>query len=301
MDKIAKALFKARQEIEEEQMSMDSGDSATGIQQQPSLSVIRSEVLEEGSCEEQATGIPRAEKKVELPDGFSSEASVDPKLIVFHEPESLIAEHFKLLRSRILHPADGKELRTIMVTSAMENAGKTMIACNLALSIAQGVDPYAMLIDADVRKPSIEKMFGMKAGTGLTDYLRGEVTLSQCLVKPVISKLTILPSGNSVSNPAEIVTSSRMRELLEEAKGRYSDRFIIMDTPPVNMASETVDLAKLVDAILLVVRCGESRKPLVEQAISRLGRERIMGIIFNAYERPAGKYGYYKKKNYYRQ
>ena len=225
--------------------------------------------------------------------------SINPKLIVYHEPESRASEYFKLLRSHILHPTDGRALKTILVTSAMDNAGKTVVACNLALSIAQGVDPYALLVDADIRKSSVHRMFGIEPEYGLSDYLSGKTPLSYCLHKPAISKLTILPSGNMVSNPSEIITSLRMKALLEEAKKRYADRFIVIDSPPVNLASESADLAKLVDTVLFVVRYGVSSRPLIEQSITKLGREKIMGIVFNAYDNPRGKYGYYHKKSYY--
>ncbi len=294
MDKIAKALDKALKEQEDERKA-----GPVKVAKGPTLAAVAGHNMDKVSG-------PVGE---ELEDSFFDTtgdlpkepqvSSIDPKLIVYHEPESLAAEHFKLLRSRILHPSDGRELRTILVTSAMDDAGKTMVACNLALSIAQGVDPYALLIDADVRRSSVHKMFGLDPGIGLTDYLVGRESLPACFVKPAISKLTILPSGEKVPNPAEIITSSRMKALLDEAKARYEDRFIIIDSPPVNLASEVIDLTKLVDTVLLVVRCGGASKPFIEQAINRLGKDRIMGIVFNAYDRPSGKYGYYKQKNSY--
>ena len=310
MDKILKALEKAQREREE--------NSETGIisdpeqvenneaaieDRQPELKIISTATEKPATVTSSAIsgedpGVTK-QKEESTGIGFSASeaegAQIDPKLIVYHEPESIATEHFKLLRSRILHPLDEKKIRVVLVTSAMEGAGKTTVACNLALSIAQSVDPYALLIDADVRRSSVHKMFGIKPQKGLTDYLHGMAQLPDCLTKTTISKLTILPAGKSVPNPAEIITSSRMKDLIQEAEARYSDRFIIIDSPPVNMASEAVDLAKLVDTILLVIRCGGSNKTLIEQALEKLDREKIMGVVFNAYERPSGKYGYYRK------
>lgn len=305
MDKIAKALRKARMEREEEQTPSVSGPEFHEDNKR------HVEVAAEGKISlDSRNGSPldkaphdsfiSTEIPVEHDTPESGSVSVDPKLIVYYEPESQAAEHFKLMRSRILHPTDGKVIKTILVTSAMDNAGKTVVACNLALSIARGIDPYALLIDADVRRPSIHRMFDINPEHGLSDYLLGKTQLDRCLHKPAIAKLTILPAGNAVPNPSEIITSAKMKALLEEAKKRYADRFIIIDSPPVNMATESTDLAKLVDAVLFVVRYGFSSKPLIEQAIAKLDRGKIMGIVFNAYDSPRGKYGYYKKNKYYR-
>ena len=231
--------------------------------------------------------------------GFVSKAPqgpVDPKLVVFHEPGSPAAEHFKVLRSQILYPKDGKDRRVILVTSAMEEAGKTMVACNLAVSIAQGIDPYALLIDADIRKASVHRMLGFEPAEGLSEYLQTEEPLSKYLIRTPMMKLTVLPAGHSVRNPAELLTSAKMRHLFEEARERYPDRFIIVDSPPVNLAAETLSLSQNVDAVVFVVRYGYSSQDLIEEAIAKVGEDKILGIVFNCFESPSGKYSYYKKK-----
>ena len=222
---------------------------------------------------------------------------VDPKLVVFHEPGSPAAEHFKVLRSQILYPGDGKDRRVILVTSAMEEAGKTMVACNLAVSIAQSVDPYALLIDADIRKASVHRMLGFEPAEGLSEYLRtDEQPLSKYLIRTPMMKLTLLPAGHSVGNPAELLTSDKMTLLFEEARERYPDRFIIVDSPPVNLAAETSSLSQNVDAVVFVVRSGYSSQDLIEKAIAKVGEDKILGIVFNCFESPPWKYSYYKKK-----
>ncbi len=287
MEKILKAINKAKEEHNTENTEQETVIAGQNYPDSSDISFKKPNILN------------LQPEKANTNSKTTEQATFDPKLIVYHEPESLAAEHFKLLRSRIVNPPDDRELRTILVTSAMDNAGKTLVASNLSLSIAQGVDPYALLIDTDVRKPAVHKMFGIESQPGLSEYLTDQATLPECLVKSAVTKLTILPAGSQVPNPAEIITSSRMKELIKEAKSRYHDRFIVLDSPPVNLASETVDLAKLVDAVLLVIRCGMSSKPVVEQAINKIGREKILGVVFNAYERPSGKYGYYSKKTAY--
>jgi protein-tyrosine kinase len=224
---------------------------------------------------------------------------VSSRLVVFHEPDSLAAEHFKVLRSQILYPRDGKEHRVILVTSAMEQEGKTLVACNLAVSIAQGVDPYALLIDGDLRRPTVDKVLGLETYGGLSDYLGGDGSVARYLIKTPITKLTVLPSGKPPENPAELLTSGRMGELLKELKERYPDRFIVLDSPPVNLAAETMSLAQNADAVVFVVRYGHSNQDLVEEAIKKVGREKILGIVFNGFEVPPRKYSsYYYSKRY---
>ncbi len=224
---------------------------------------------------------------------------VDFRVIVYHNPESLAAEHFKVLRGNIMHPADGRKIKSILITSSLEQEGKTMVACNLAVSIAQSLDPYVMLIDADVRRPNVHNMLGLSKVKGLTDYLDSKEPLSEYLVKCAIDKMTVLQAGSMVRNPAELMTSAKMKYLLEEAKLRYEDRFIVIDSPPVNLAAETLILAQQVDAIVMVVRYGISDKNAVEEALSKLERSKILGIVFNGFEITPRKYTYYKKKYYY--
>ncbi len=223
---------------------------------------------------------------------------VDFRVIVYHKPESLAAEHFKVLRGNIMHPADGRKIKSILITSALEQEGKTMVSCNLAVSIAQSLDPYVLLIDADVRRPNVHNMLGLSKVKGLTDYLESQRPLSEYLVKCAMDKMTILQAGSMVRNPAEIMTSDKMKSLLNEARQRYEDRFIIIDSPPVNLAAETLILAQQVDAIVMVVRYGVSDKNAVEEALSKLDREKILGMVFNGFEVTPRKYTYYKKKYY---
>lgn len=224
---------------------------------------------------------------------------IDFRVVVYHRPESLAAEHFKVLRANIMHPSNGQKIKSILITSALEQEGKTMVACNLSASIAQSLDPYVLIIDADVRRPYIHKMLGLTKAPGLTDYLESESSLSNYLIKGPVDKMTILQAGSTVRNPAELMTSEKMKQLIDEARARYEDRFIVIDSPPINLAAETLILAKQVDAIVLVVRYGVSDKNAVEEALSKINREKVIGMVFNGFEVTPRKYTYYKKKYYY--
>ncbi len=223
---------------------------------------------------------------------------VDFRVVVYHKPESLPAEHFKVLRGSIMHGSRGKKVKSVLVTSALEDEGKTMVSCNLAVSIAQSIDPYVLLIDGDVRRPSVQKMLGLKKSQGLTDYLMSGKPLSDYLMKGILDKMTVLQAGSTVRNPAELMTSEKMQHLIEEARNRYADRLIVIDSPPVNLAAETLVLARQVDAVVLVVRYGISDKNAVDEAVNKLGKEKILGVVFNGFEITPRKYTYYKKRYY---
>ena len=295
MGKIADALDKARREpARKKDQLRPSGEIGSREQEQ-------ARVQHEVSPKPVYPDTTASKTDVHAGEGaeFVSKAlqgPVDPKLVVFHEPRSPAAEHFKVLRSQILYPKDGKDRRVILVTSAMEEAGKTMVACNLAVSIAQSVDPYALLIDADIRKSSVHRMLGFEPAEGLSEYLQTDEPLSKYLIRTPMMKLTVLPAGHSVRNPAELLTSAKMRHLFEEARERYPDRFVIVDSPPVNLAAETLSLSQNVDAVVFVVRYGYSNQDLIEEAIAKVGEDKILGIVFNCFESPPGKYSYYKKK-----
>ena len=156
---------------------------------------------------------------------------------------------FKALRSRILHPLDGDTApKTIMVTSAVPKEGKSFITANLGISLAHGMDQHSLLVDCDLRKPVLAKMFGLDNRVGLVDYLRDDVPLSELIVKTPVKTLSVLTSGKSPANPAELLGSTRMSALVDELSGRYDDRVIIFDTPPMLVAAESSVLAGQVDA-----------------------------------------------------
>ena len=181
-----------------------------------------------------------------------------------------------------------------MVTSAIPGDGKSFVAANLAISIAQGVAEHVLLMDCDMRRSSIHRQFGFDDNVpGLCEYLSKGVDLSSLLKKTVVDKLTILPGGSTPDNPSELLSSKAMKLLLEQTKNRYSDRYIIVDSPPPHLTAETTALAKYVDGIVIVVRSGKTPKSLVNDLVNDLGREKILGVVLNGYKTPATeRYGY---------
>jgi protein-tyrosine kinase len=220
------------------------------------------------------------------------------ELVVLSEPGSPIAESFRFLRSRVTRPATGNPPRTILITSALQGEGKTFVACNLAASISQSVEEHVLLIDADLRDPSVHKMLGIPSTReGLSSLLAKGTSLSSLLTKSNIDKLTILPAGNSTEMPAELLSSARMKALIREARDRYADGFVIIDGPPLQLTAETQVLANEVDAIILVVRHGKTPRDAARSALEKIQKEKLLGVVYNGYDEPAklyNRYGYYK-------
>jgi exopolysaccharide/PEP-CTERM locus tyrosine autokinase len=225
---------------------------------------------------------------------------LDPVLVAYHAPGTMEAEIFKILRANILFPKEGHPPRSIMVTSAIPGDGKSFVAANLAISIARGVEEHVLLMDCDMRRSSIHHNFGFpETVPGLSDHLSRGVELPELLRKTCVDKLTILPGGAPPENPSELLSSQAMKHLLEETKNRYSDRFIIVDSPPPQLTAETTALAKHIDGILIVIRSGSTPRAQVNELVEKLGREKILGVVLNGYRVPATeRYGYGRYKSY---
>jgi len=218
-----------------------------------------------------------------------------------------LGESFRVLRAKILMPPDGRPSpRTILVTSVLPQEGKSFVAANLGVKLAQGIDQHALLVDCDLRLPTLAALFGIEQGRGLSDYLKNSDELSSLIRKTSMDKLSILTSGVPPVNPAELLGSSRMHSLVAELSRRYPDRFVVFDCPPLMVASESMTLAQVVDAVVLVVRQGVSGRILLQQAVAEIGKERILGVVFNGYrsnpissrvlDKSYSRYGNYYRK-----
>jgi exopolysaccharide/PEP-CTERM locus tyrosine autokinase len=220
----------------------------------------------------------------------------DPRLVCLLEPASLEAEYFKALRAKLLFSKFRKPCRTIMVTSAQSLDGKSFLAANLAVSIARGVNEHVLLVDCDLRQPSLHRFFGFEPSSGLREYLEEGSSVAPYLQKTPVKKLTLLPAGQSSLSPSELLGSEKMRRLVEEVKDRYQDRYIILDAMPATHAADTASLLTVVDGVLLVVRSGKTMRSAVMKAINNVGRDRILGMVFNAGQDDSTLPRYYYEK-----
>ncbi|MGE5174539.1 MAG: XrtA-associated tyrosine autokinase [Betaproteobacteria bacterium] len=219
----------------------------------------------------------------------------NPNIIGFDDQLAPIAEEYKKLRSMILQMTKRKENHnTIMVTSAESGEGKSLTAINLALVLAQEYNHTVLLIDADLRRPSLQTYLGLEPGLGLTDCLFDGIDVSQALIKAGTPKLSFLGAGRKASNPAELLSSNKMKSIVHELKSRYRDRYIIIDTPPVLAFAETHVMSSYVDGVLFVVKEGVASSS-VHAALDILNIGNVLGIVFNnaSAERLQGRYSHY--------
>jgi protein-tyrosine kinase len=176
------------------------------------------------------------------------------RLVSLYAPYSPQAKRIDILRSQLLYPFHGDPPRIIMITSSVGGEGNSLLASNLAISFARGLQQYVMVMDCNMLRPSINETFGVPMRPGLSDYLEGNAAeLADVMHWSKVDKLSVIPAGSPSSRSAEILATDRMAALLEELKARYSDRYIILDTPPVQTVDDPSVLARLVEGIVFVV------------------------------------------------
>lgn len=231
----------------------------------------------------------------------------DERLVLSTAITGAVAESIRTLRTRILHPYAGRVPRSLLVTSASPGEGKSFICANLGVSLAQGVENHCLVVDCDLRRPAQHRLFGLSNKAGLSDYLQRKKKLPELLVPSGVDKLSILPGGPLSVNPAELLGSSTMPNLIDELVQRYDDRIILLDSPPLYAASETAILSQHVDGVILVVRYGTSRREHIKTLVETIGRDKIIGVVFNAYQanlldsKVFGYYDYQKNYDYHPQ
>lgn len=203
----------------------------------------------------------------------------DPVLIAASDPQSIAAEEFRTLRTRIAQSAVGRGIRTIALTSATKGDGKSVSAANLALTIAQEFQRRVVLVDGDLRHPRMHQLLGLSDGIGLADVLAGTVDLDTALVCLPEHNLTVLPAGRPPSNPAELLSSGAMRQVIDTLRQRY-DR-IVIDMPPAVPLADVQILTPLVDGVVFIVRAGATPKPAIEHALAAFDRTKLIGMVLN--------------------
>lgn len=199
-----------------------------------------------------------------------------------------VAEEYKLLRTHILHRTKKDHLNTIMFTGPRPNEGKSLTTINMAISIAQEVDQTVLIVDTDLRNPSVHSYFGLPGKKGLVDFLKGGVPIPELLIHPEgISKLVLLPGGKPSTDAAELIKSPQMVDLVQELKHCYADRYVLFDLPPLLNFADALAFAPLVDGIVLVVEAGRTSREDIEQCLTMLKEFTILGFVLNKVKRPA--------------
>ena len=207
-----------------------------------------------------------------------------------HDPA---AAAYKVLRTHVLQRMRVNGWRTLAITSPGEGNGKTVTAINLAISLARDVNQTVLLVDLDLRHPSIARYFVEDALPGLSDYLTDDRPIGELLISPGIERLVILPGNHSFTHSSEMLSSPKMIQLVDELKGRYSDRLILFDMPPVLASDDMIAFSPYLDAIMLVVEEGRTTKGDILRAYELLNEEKIIGTVLNKSDQASSGAGYY--------
>lgn len=200
--------------------------------------------------------------------------------------EGPLRNAYRTLRTQVMHRLRENGWKLLGVTSPGKQEGKTLTAINLAISVAMDVTETVLLVEADLRDPSLHQVFGLEDSAGLADYLLDGVPVQDLLVHPGIDRLTLLPAGRRIPNSSEALTSPRMLALIEDLKARYPSRVIILDLPSVLGDADVLALCPHIDATLLVVEEGRTTVQDVERALELLkGATPIIGTVLNKADR----------------
>lgn len=198
-----------------------------------------------------------------------------------HDPMSWA---FDSLRTQVLQKMSENNWRTIAVISPTPAAGKSVIAINLGISIAQQPQKTAMIVDFDLRKPRIAEYLGIKREKSINDFLSGDADLSEIIVNPGIPRLTVIPTNKSVKQSSETLSSNNVQKLIVELRERYESRIVIFDLPPILNADDAMVLLPQVDCVLLVMGNGQHTQSEIAETMRLLSKSNILGVVVNRAE-----------------
>jgi protein-tyrosine kinase len=217
----------------------------------------------------------------------------NPTLLVFNNSNSFSVgtEQFRTLRSRLYRIRENQPLQTILISSAIAAEGKTLVATNLAYALVRQQGCRVLLVDADIRSPRIHTLLGAPQTPGIADYLQGGATEPQVVQRGIEEALCFIPSGNHVTHPSELISSKRMKELLERMKPLFD--WIIIDSPPALPVADASVLGGLCDGVLFVVKAGSTPSEASQKACQELHDAHIIGVVLNSVEESVGADSYY--------
>lgn len=233
-----------------------------------------------------------------IPKSPRSPDGVDSRVIAYVDKDSHIAEQYKVLRTNLYSLSPEKPLKTIMITSAQAEEGKTLTCCNLAFTISLDAEKKVLLVDMDLRKPEIHHLLALPRKPGFSDILNNSVDMDLLLKKPAIGKLYVITAGTSVSSPSEILILTKIKAIFEKLKTSFD--YIIFDAPPALTVTDASILGALCDGVILVVKAEVTPKNMVEEGFNLLrdAQAKPIATILTNYYVPT--YYPYRYKYYYK-
>jgi protein-tyrosine kinase len=310
MSRVFEALTKANHEKErqvESEMTDLGQDTNEGGALESASSNTEWSIGRNGHKHEALAPLPRSsfgsrswrEKIEELVFGWDLRRYATHPIVALDE-ESPASEQYKILREQLKRLRTEAGIRTIAITSPIKRDGKTTVAVNLAAAIALEYEEKVLLIDADLREPSVHRYFNGDVSPGLTDYLTSNSAAGiQSLVRNThLSGLRIIPAGKPSRFASELLAKERMRRMIEDIQTNLPGHMVIIDSPPVLATPDPLVLGRQVDGVIMVVRAGRTPKEYLAKALSSFSSNKVLGVVLNGADLGLGsKYYYYYSKN----
>ena len=194
--------------------------------------------------------------------------TVDPHLVVYHDPKSLLAEQYRAFRMNLLALNRAGSPRALLFTSSVKGEGKSITTANVSLSLAERAETKVALVDADFRNPRQGELFGLGRGPGLSELLQGAVPLDRIITPTKVRNLYVIRAGREPRNPSELLGSERLLNLIHALKSEFN--YVLFDTPPVHPYTDSSTLSALVDGCVFVIRMDYSRREEIERSIKSI-------------------------------
>lgn len=274
MDLLEKALFKARKQQDSRQHDeiQVPVESRVGNPEFAVLETVDGQTVEKQVAEHRLT-----ETRVQpVPQSV-----LEHNRLVAAAPNNSIADRYRSLRAQVFRRLSATGARTLGICSSTAGAGKSLTAANLAISMALDPKYTVLLVDFDLRRPTLHKYFGLGTVPGLVDFLGEEATIEECLVAPQLGNLVLLPAGRPVRNSSEMLASLKVTKLMKELASRYLDRIVIFDLPPLLSGDDALVTLENIQATLLVVREGETAAGELQASLSLLEGHQLLGTVLN--------------------
>jgi capsular exopolysaccharide synthesis family protein len=258
--------------------AFSEGDTAEDTRREPS-SAERPPALE--------VGLPK-EGRMGVFQGFPTELA--GRIVASPGASPMLSEQFRRLAATLHHAQLVQGTKVVMITSANPGDGKTLTATNLALTLSESYRRQVLLVDADLRRPSLHEVFRVPNVAGLNDGLKARQSAKLAVLR-ITDTLTLLPAGRPDPDPMSSLTSQRMGDILREGATRFD--WVIVDTAPIGLLADANLLSTMVDGALLVVRANQTPYAAVTKALENLGRDRVLGVVLNAIEAGSQQNDYY--------
>ena len=278
----------------------EQADAAETANQNHSTATVAESASREDALPLSSESAPQTTQDKDFPGlPIAINKSFEDKLVAMPSMEFQSVEQFRRLAAMLHLLQRNDKLKTVLVTSALPAEGKTLTASNLALCLSGSYRRKVLLVDCDLRRPTVHELFEVPGTTGLTEWLR-HTRPEGPAVHRVSRNLSVLPAGRPNPDPMGVLTSDRMQELVSQASEKVD--WVVLDSPPVGLLSDGHLLSAMADAVVLVVRAAHTPYADIQKAIEALGRDKIAGVVLNQVEptRFPGQYGYdsygYEKK-----